>query len=70
MANYFGGAIARIYKNSELVVDKLKAFMDLIGFPSKLSQIGIKKENFDEIFDKVVNDEDIANDQALILQKK
>jgi alcohol dehydrogenase class IV len=63
MANYFGWSNSPdIRKNSELVVDKLKAFMDLIGFPSKLSQIGIKKENFDEIFDKVVNDEDIAND--------
>ena len=49
-------------KNASVAVEKIHQFMDAIGYPRKLTDIGIKKDDLDTIIEKVYGDEDLAND--------
>ncbi|MFC2144798.1 iron-containing alcohol dehydrogenase [Actinomycetota bacterium] len=49
-------------ENSKVIVEKLHKFADDLGFPRKLSQIGIKKDNINDILKSCENDDDIDND--------
>ena len=49
-------------ENSRVIVDKLHQFADDLGFPRKLSEIGISKENINDILNICINDEELDND--------
>lgn len=49
-------------ENSKIIVSKLHKFADDLGFPRKLSQIGIKEENIDDIQKSCEGDDDLDND--------
>lgn len=55
---------------SEIFVDRLHQFVEDLGYPRKLSQIGIKKENIDDILGKCVGDEDLDNDPGSYSEKE
>lgn len=57
-------------ENTRIIVDKLHKFADDLGFPRKLSQIGIKRENIDDILKKCKDDEDLDNDPGSYTQKE
>ena len=55
--------------NATLVVEKLYSFTESIGFPKRLGETGIKKENISEILDKISGDEDLKNDPGSYTRK-
>jgi len=57
-------------ENTRIIVDKLHKFVDDLGFPRKLSQIGIKRENIDDILKRCKDDEDLDNDPGSYTQKE
>lgn len=55
-------------ENSRIIVDKLHQFADDLGFPRKLSQIGIKNENIVDILKSCKDDDDLENDPGSYTQ--
>ncbi len=55
-------------ENSRIIVDKLHQFADDLGFPRKLSQIGIKSENIVDILKICKDDDDLDNDPGSYTQ--
>ncbi len=49
-------------KDAGAVIDKLHEFVEGVGFPRKLGEIGIKEENIPDILGKCVGDDDLEND--------
>ncbi len=57
-------------ENSKILVNKLHQFADDLGFPRRLSEIGISKENIDDILNKCNGDADLDNDPGSYTQKE
>ena len=57
-------------ENSKILVNKLHQFADDLEFPRKLSQIGIKSENIDDILKSCRDDEDLDNDPGSYSQEE
>ena len=57
-------------ENSKILVNKLHQFADDLGFPRKLSEIGISKENIDDILIKCNGDADLDNDPGSYTKKE
>lgn len=57
-------------ESSKIIVDKLHQFADDLGFPRKLSQIGIKNENIDDILKSCKDDDDLNNDPGSYTQEE
>ena len=57
-------------ENSKILVNKLHQFADDLEFPRKLSQIGIKSENIDDILKSCMDDEDLDNDPGSYSQEE
>ncbi len=49
-------------KNAGTVINKLHEFVEGVGFPQKLGEIGIKAKNIPDILEKCEGDEDLEND--------
>lgn len=57
-------------ESSRIIVDKLHQFADDLGFPRKLSQIGIENENINDILKICENDDDLDNDPGSYTPKE
>ncbi len=62
MARFMGIARGSRSKNAEAVISRLFTFREEVGFFTRLSDIGIKEENIDEILERCIGDEDIESD--------
>jgi alcohol dehydrogenase class IV len=57
-------------ESSRIIVDKLHQFADDLGFPRKLSQIGIENDNINDILKSCENDDDLDNDPGSYTPKE
>ena len=69
-ARFLGLSNSRMIRKFKDHCDKLHQFVDDLGFPRKLSQIGIKKENIDDIGKSCEGDDDLDNDPGSYSQEE
>jgi alcohol dehydrogenase len=62
MAKFMGIERGSKAKNAEAIISKLFTFREKIGFYTRLSDIGIKKEDIPDILERCIGDEDLDND--------